>query len=410
LRYYQAGFFALVACLNVGGVSAVEPSTASLLDSIQREVELQNVDDASLKKLEKVLEIDYKNGRAHCLMGNCLDQLGLHEQAFEQLQLGVRYAPNDPHVLVELIKEYIKQKRIALARAMIEEAKRRFPNDHEIMFWLGNFYLSRGEVAEAMQQYREAYKSGDPLIGLPSAMAKIAFLKHDYEQALQYAEEDLHLNAKFLMANQIKGLALHHLGLYKDALPALRFSFDDDPREEEVAYAYAQSLYWIGDYAAALKVALVYLAMKANETEDDGKSERLVLDIIRRMPKAALVQVLKASPGVINAKVIGAYHLALAHVLDQSGLYDLAIGQYQTGLNLKANAGRGWYRLARDLELHTHDYDRALACYKKARLLSPENSQIKLSAMRLADRLRGRGDDLAWQLRDNLQKLSGLNP
>jgi len=98
-----------------------------------------------------------------------------------------------------------------------------------------------------------------------------------------------------------------------------------------------------------------------------------------------------------------AYHFALGDVLDRNGYNRLAMREYQTGLALKPDFGRAWYRLGLDYESIDHNYQAALECYKKASISLPGEKLIALQESRLEDRLANRKDDLAWQLKDKMR-------
>jgi len=409
LREHLISFLVIVAiatnCLCFAATSTPNQKEP-ILSRVQQELDKGQISDETSQELERLIEQDPRNARAHMLMGNALELLGLKEQALDQLKLAAHYAPNDPHTLVELIKEYIKLGQMEQAKIAMEDARKRFPKDYEIMFWLGNFYLSRGQYSDALHQYQAAYKSEKPILGLPSAMGQIALDGRKYGDAIAYADEDIRQRPDFPMANQIKGLALVHMGRYKEAVNPLKKAYNADPYKPDITYAFAQSLYWVGYNTAAMRPALLYLAMKANSNNNDMKASRLVSDIMSQLTERNVNIAISAISSRVPEKLKAAYHFALADLLDQRQFRSLAVTEYLNGLKIKPDFGKGWYALGLDYETGENKYAKALECYKKARLLAPENKQIMNQERRLQDRLAGRNDDVAWQLKDEIKKLS----
>jgi tetratricopeptide (TPR) repeat protein len=402
-------FLLLTFVGNAPCLAGVDPSQArqATLDRIAAEVETEHVSSASTQELEKILEGDPNNARAHLLMGESLELLGLRDQAAEQFKIAVSTGPNYPPAYVGLVKEYLRQGNIRQGKALIQEAKTRFPKDHEIEFWLGNFYQQREELKEAMEQYQAASKSEKPIFGLGSAIAKIELKQRRYYDAIVLAGQDLRLKPNYPLANEIKGMALHHVGRYKDAIAALSIAFAANPYNLEVTYAYAQCLYWLGDYKTAMAPALVNVAFKSRLNGNDPNSKRLLSQIIDRIGSENAV-----SQGIVNAGLkypinkMPAYHFALGDVLDRSGFNRLAMKEYETGLDLEPKFGRAWYRLGLDYESLDGNYKEALNCYEKARKYYPGDKQIVWQQARLEDRLANRKDDLAWQLKDRMRVLT----
>jgi len=397
--------FVSLALIRVDATAA--DTAQAILDRAQEQVDAGAVTGSTSQDLEKIVENDPKNARARLLMGECLQLIGLKEQALEQFKLALSYGPDYPPAYVGLVKELLREGQLGQARTLIQQAKAKFPKDHEIEFWLGNFYQSREQDTEAMRQYQEAAKSEKPIIGLGSAMGKIAFTSGKYFDAIVYANQDLRLKPKMPLANQIKGMALHEVGRFGEAIPPLAIAFNANAFNKDVSYAYAQSLYWKGDFKAALTPALMYLANTAHLNANDPKAKRLVSDVIARLPSEKVV-----SEGITSVVLIypinkmPAYHFALGDVLDRHGYTRIAMREYETGLRFKPDFGRAWYRLGLDYESKDGNYEAALDCYKKARLYLPGDKQLVWQQTRLEDRLANRKDDLAWQIKDKMRTLS----
>jgi tetratricopeptide (TPR) repeat protein len=382
-------------------------SSPNDLDEIEKQIEAGSVSDQIAQRLEKLVESDPKSSRARLLMGECLESMGLRDQALDQLKSAVALGSDYPKAYVGLVKEYVRLGKFPQAKAVLDQAKKRFPQDYEIDFWLGNFYQSRGMDTEAMAQYMEAIKSEKPIIGLASAIGRLKLKQHRAFEAVLYANLDLKVKPDFLMANEIKGLALYSVGRYKEALAPLAIAYRANPYNLDVAFAYAQCLYWKGDYKNALPPALVHLAFGARLSADDPKSKRLITDIISHMPSEnQIAEVIVTTGLTFPINKMPAYHFGLGDVLDRSGFHKLAMKEYDLGLKLKPDFGRAWFRLGLDYESFENNYQAALECYNNALKFRPNDKEISAQQARLDDRLANRKHDLAWQLKDKLRSLA----
>ncbi|PWU02562.1 MAG: hypothetical protein C5B53_01465, partial [Candidatus Melainabacteria bacterium] len=115
-------------CLATVTSSAVkQETTESTLDRIAQEVELESVSDRSYDDLAAILEKDPSNYRAHLLLGNCYELLGLPGESYEQYQLALKYGPNQLKAIVGMIKAETKTGRMAMASRLVNDAMKRFP-------------------------------------------------------------------------------------------------------------------------------------------------------------------------------------------------------------------------------------------------------------------------------------------
>jgi tetratricopeptide (TPR) repeat protein len=402
-----------LALLSIGGCpaawsnstdTATQESNNELLNRIQQEVDAENVAERSYTDLANILEKDPANYRAHLLLGNCYDLLGLPEQAYEQFQLALKYGPNEPKAIVAMIKEQTKSGRMRDASAMVDDASKRFPDNPEIKFWAGNFLYSQQRLKEAEQKYSEALSSKSKIFGLPTAMAVIRFRQKHYLEAVALANQDLAKNPNYVLANEVTGLSLMKLHLYDKAVKPMSVAFNANALKSIIAQEYAQALYWKGDYQLAMRPALVNLAVSSDLYSNDATSKSVLGNIMRHLNKKQVEAAIEDVSSKAGIDKSAAFHFALGDVLDRYGLKYLAINQYRKGLALEPGFGRAWYRLGVDLETYKHDYPEALKCLKKAAALLPEDESAQKHALRLEDRWPTYQADWAWQLKDWLKK------
>lgn len=379
-------------------------STDEVLNRIAKEVEAESVADKSYEELAKILEKQPNNFRARILLGNSYDILGMPEEAYEQYQLALKAAPNEPTAIVGMIKAETKTGRMHIAEALVKDALKRFPNNPEVKFWAGNFLFAKGQVKEAEAMFATAITSNKAIFGLPSALAVIRYQQKRYDEALFLAKKDLAKDPTSVLANELAGMSLMKLHRYSEAAKPLAVAFNANPLKSIMAEEYAQALYWKGNYTEALRPALVAMAATANLYSNDAFAKNVVGRILRHVNKKQLAEAISEVSGKLGIDKSAAFHFALGDVLDKYRFRELAIQQYKRGLEIEPGFGRAWYRLALDLENYAHDYPEALRCLKKANVASPEDQTISKHLLRLEDRYTTYGTDWAWQLKEWLRK------
>ena len=384
---------------------ATTESNDQILERISAEVDAGNVSDSSYEDLSRILEQDPRNSKAHLLLGNCYDALGLPGEAYEQYELAFKYAPNDTKALCGAIKAELHSGRLALATQLIENGIKRFPDNPELKFWKGSLLYSQNKMNEAEVLFQEALNSQTKIFGLPTAMATIRFRQKLYSDAATLVKEDLKKEPNSVLANEVLGLSLMRMRLYSKAVKPLAVAFQGNPGKSIIAEEYAQALYWAGDYRSALKPALINLALSADLYSNDPLSKTILGRILLHVKATDLSEAIDNVSGRFGIDKNAAFHFALGDVLDRYGFRELAMKQYRKGLDLQPGFGRGWYRLALDLECVNHDYEQALACLRKASSLLPEDESVSRHLLRFEDRYNNYHKDWAWQIKDWLRTL-----
>lgn len=386
--------------------SSLKQSTAfgPILDRIEEQVAKENVSDAAYGDLEKILEKEPTNYRAHLLLGNCYELLGLREQATQEYELATKYGPNSPTAVVELIKMQIRSGKVQSAMALLESATRKFPNDPDIMFWVGNYLFTQKRWNEAENAYLMALDKNKKILGLSSALGEIRLAQGHYGRAFVLAEDDLAIKKDFPLAHRVRGIALANTGRYQRAVPSLKVAFKYNPLADNVALLYAKSCIWSGLFSEALEPALLNLALNSSLETAALPEKELVITTVRKLPDKEVSEVTARVTKRLGMHNSAAFHFALGDAFDTAGRWQLATEQFRQGLVLDPSFGRGWYRLGKELELHTKNYDEALSYYQKASALEPSDAQISYHVNRLHDRLSSRPGDWAWKLKDLIRK------
>ncbi len=385
----SASAFTLVAPL----AGLATPEDDKLIAQIESESE-NEVQNSSLEKLQEIIARDPKNYRAHLVMAGFLDRMGLEDQAEEEYCQAVSYGPNDPKAMIELVKARFKRGQIDAAWALLREAQKKFKNDPEILYWVGNYMYKSKEIERAESMFVVALGSKKKIFGLHTALAAIRVRTRPGE-ALRFAEIDLAENPKYDLALRVKGFALMQLKQYERAAEPLKTVYEHDFKNEDLSKNYAECLYWLGRYEEALDPALQNLSSTASPYVNNVESKLLLFKILKRVPKNSI------APAI--AKVVerndrkgkhSAFYFALGDVLDGLNRQDLAILQYRRGLEIDPDFARGYFRLGKD-QLHVGKDEQALESFKKAYMLRPADPEIGAAYRRLQDRISIRNEDFA---------------
>ncbi len=397
-----AGGIALATLLAISAT----PYTVQAFESGRddRPLAEEKPDQKTLNRLAEAVEKNPNDVAARCELGACYDKLGLPDLAREQYSLAVKIAPNNPHLWINRVKQELKSGRSELAMHLIESAHERFANDPEVLFWYGNYSAAKQRIDEAAFAYQLALKQNSDVEGLRSALGEICLEKMRYGDALTLANEEIKTHPNFWLAYKVKAFALMGLRRPAQALAPLRVAYANYPTKATVARTYAHACIWCGNYQEGLEPALTFLDATSSLTTNDIGAKQMLSTILENLPKSVVEQELPAlSKKIQAAKPNAAYYFALGDTLDKLGLYELAIGQYTSGLKMEPEFARALFRLGSDYETARRDYRTALLLYAAANRLAPDDPEILSHLWRLNNRYKTRSNDLAWQLKDWMQ-------
>ena len=151
----------------------------SILDGIEQELLHKQVRPEAISQLTDLINHDPRNYRAHLLMGNYCDDLGLPEQAIVQYRLAFKYGPNQPEACLDLIQALVKSGEVNAAGSLLKQAVERFPNNPQVLLCAGNSLFAQGKSKEAEPFYRQAMQEAkEPVMGLSTALGRLQVQKN----------------------------------------------------------------------------------------------------------------------------------------------------------------------------------------------------------------------------------------
>ncbi|HMY56017.1 MAG TPA: tetratricopeptide repeat protein [Candidatus Obscuribacter sp.] len=404
---------ALSASLStVPGASAQEFSS-DLLDKYQEKVEKRELTDQELSRLAELAQAYKDNARVHLVYGLALDLVGLNDQALEQFKLSDKLGPKDSQAVVGIIHHLLSRGDKAAAKAMLDQAMERFPNDANVLYVLGRTLLDDKHGQEAESVLWRAYGLPNRPVGVAVSLAEL-IMPYKPELAVQYAQEDLKRQPDNRLGLAVLTEAYFNLGEYRKALaPAARI-FALDPFYRNCADLYARSLYWNGQYRQGLMPALYCLARQATYMGGNMPASEVIAQISQRVSSRDLSQALEE----FYQKTIGSgkdivrtpFYYYLAQALSRAGHHEQALAQIDRFLAADPRCVDAILFKGRLQETKLGDYQGALASYRLAHALLPYNPVCDQALVRLEERMSVRESDLAWLIRDGLRRLLNLPP
>ena len=364
---------------------------------------LSNVD---VEELERILEKQPKNVAAYVLMGNCLEKMGMPQQALEQYRKAAQLAPNDLTTIKAVAKFELSHGQNNAAHVLLTDSLRRYSNDPELIYLFGFYCTNVNELSEAKQLLERAIDMSPHIPGLAAKLAEVYLKLGRYQGAYQTANMAVEFEPQDPQGHMIKGIALSKLGYYSQATRPLSMAYTHMPYNPEVAKQLALSLNWSGSYEIALEPALMYLATEASLGRKIRPPQILLMELLRKIPEKKSRRLIREFSQELEGSTPNApYRVALGQVVDEIGMHDIAVECYRAALQTQPNNPTALFLLGKDLELIYGKYEDALLCYAKAEQIAPYNTDIADYHLRLQERLAHRQQDIAWQLRDWLTSL-----
>ena len=335
--------------------AAAPPSTSAQLEAIEKKIEKDELSDEVYAQLDSIITKEPTNYRAHLYLGNCYAKLGLPENAIEEFKLATKYGPNQPKAFVELVQQQIRLGQIPAAIELLNEAKRKFPNDPEVLFYSGTELFSKGKIPEAQYIWRLAMNKNKKILGLGSALGEVSLMQGDFPKAIALAQQDLAIKPDFAMANRIYGLALASTGKFEQSIAPLNKAYEQQPFKQGLAENLAACAVWAGKWKIALEPSIIALGATANLDNNNPKEKKRLYEVFQHVTPKEIAFAIEAATIKIGTRPPAAYFFALGDVLDSVNMRKLAIDQYRRGLQEEPAFGRAWFRLGKDLEIYAKD-------------------------------------------------------
>jgi tetratricopeptide (TPR) repeat protein/arylsulfatase A-like enzyme len=185
--------------------------------------------DQARDAFDKALEIDPLNGDAHNGLARILIEEGKMEEAQKELEVALRFLPNDRRVLGTLAALNNKKKQYDEAVTLARRALEINENDAQALNGLGSALRNLGDLAGARQAFEKVLERNPRYVPCIINLAQVYLAERREEKAAELYERALAINPR-------QPMALFNLGTYKvsrgqtaEALEYYRRAIEADP-------------------------------------------------------------------------------------------------------------------------------------------------------------------------------------
>ncbi|WP_263452489.1 tetratricopeptide repeat protein [Hyalangium gracile] len=266
---------------------------------------------------------------------------------------------------------YLRLRRNAEARAQLEEAAQKAPDDAGVRAGLGELALTENKVDLAAQEFEKSAQLNPSLAEAYLGLSRVALLAGDLEKARLHANKALELDPHLLKDGRLqRGTVLWRIGQLDEAVAELEKAKEEDPRSVTIPITLGAVLYEKGDMPNAEKnlslaltrepsnhEALYYLAMvKAKRAEFTGAIEQMKL-AVDKAPKRP------------------DYHYALGEIYRKDERFAEAIEEWKKTIELDPKKADAYEALGR-VYLDTGKIEDAITSLESALTVDPKRKRV----------------------------------
>jgi tetratricopeptide (TPR) repeat protein len=400
----------LLGSLPVWSANSVTTSsskqTAAANDDAALAAIEKKIDDPEHKPAEVLQELQVYLGKhpnyakAHFDAGVVLDRMGYRSLAEQEFTTADKLDPTKPASALNLFRIKIQNDQLADAKSFLQYVAQRFPEDGSVYLMRGLLLMQSGRFEDAQAVFEVALKQNKSITGLPSALGVIRIKQMRFDEAVALTDKDLADNPNHPSALLVKGEALVRMGKYSEAIPVLEKAFATSPYEKKAAAALlATACANRGKYVQALTPALWNLGL-ASTRNDMGNSKNLVSFLLSQVSQRdAQLAINKVDEQMKDTVVRPRLHFALGDIYDKTDHNDLALVEYERGLQIDPQFGRANYRMGRD-KFITGKYVPAISYCRTAADKLPYDPEVQAYWQRLSERMSAKKQDIAWSIKD----------
>lgn len=368
--------------------------------------ESQTLTEPQLKLLNSTIENNPNNALAHFILGRFYEKSNYGTIAADEYDKASKLDPKNPVYLVSLAQIKLRLGETDTATQLAVEAAQRFPDNYPALMTAGILMQRQNRNSKAEEYYRQALRLKKSSAEIASVRADSLYKQGLYSSALQEANHALAVNKNSFLAHATRGKILLLLHEKQAAFVNLAAAFDLDPFNTEIAKLYIKTSIELGQPKNAIKPALLILPTTIEDPQFLKRSKQFLMHWLPHMPQAESQALVEEVGNMFEGTKYGAlFYFCMGDIYDRMKQPYEAMHCYKTGLERDPNYARGYLRLGEDLETVLHDYRGAMAMYRKAYQLLPQDPEIVIRYNSLADRLPIARNDLAWRLKDWLQSL-----
>ncbi len=378
------------------GLSKRDP----FLESIMKGLQDRRANPEGLKKLSAFISEHPNDADAHLVLARAYMTLGMDSMYVEEIEKAWRLSPNQITFLLVALRSRSVAHDSAGFESLAEEAFKTYHDNAKKLVLLAKSFQGSDQPELALKFFQRAHQLDPQVHKILSSYCAALLAKKQYAAVLIEVKPLLADKESSAFAELMSGIALYHLNAPEKALPLLQKACAANPTQADVAEAYFDVLLALGKRQEALKPGLVALAMQLPMSERFDELKKKILPVVLVASAANLKDgidyVASLHPSTMQ---LAYFYFGLGDLLDKSGKIVSAIECYANGLKIDEGFGRGYMRLAHDLELLGRDPDQILSFYEKAASYTPSDPEVVSRCERMTTRVRASGKDIAGRMK-----------
>lgn len=399
----------LLAQSNASFAFAVEPvpSKADSAQELSKIIEKRNLTQGELETAIKFVEKHPSDVDGHLLLARAYELAGMEHLASEELLDAWRLNPKAITPLISAISKIIMEADETAYQKLIAEAMKVYAKNPTELGVLALISQKNHDKKSAAAFLQAALKNNPSDIDALSAYSSMLIEEHKYSAVLDETEKlsKLQLDAsKKARVNLLRGLAFFRMNQIHRAIPYLRDSYQADPKQYELCRAYFEALVADKQFDAALEPALMCLALYPPFFNGLDKLKSKIEPIMRlSKSKNINAAIVKVKKNISDGMQLAYFNFALGDLMDRLGNFQAGENFFIAGLNLDPSFGRGYMRLAADMERLGEDEDAIEGLYKKALEADTNDPEIAARYHRFLARKKVAKTDLALKIKTNMR-------
>lgn len=182
-----------------------------------------------------------------------------------------------------------------------------------------------GDSAVAIEKYRAMLKLAPHLAPAYNNLGMLYFNEHDYTHAVQVLKRGLELNPEMPTASALLGMTYFEMGQYEEAEPLLEAAVHTNPNDDNLVMELARTLVSQGKYDAATPHLRSYLGRHPK----DQQAWYLLGKAYLQLSEDALGKIVQIDPNSVVA------HEVAGEIDESMHNYDGALAEYKKAVDLE---------------------------------------------------------------------------
>ncbi len=191
--------------------------------------------DVTLKALEKLKEMSYKDPFVYFQLATFYKEAGDNDKRLEVIKFGRKLLPSNTDILDLEIGYYVEMNNTDELLSSIKSAIDLNPNDSELYLNLGIIYEKTNNLADAEKAYKKSLELDETNVGALYNMGVLV-----YNRAVEMVTETNKLPVNSKTLPQIRKLEEEYNKVFRQSLPYFEKALQYDPSEKSTLMALSE--------------------------------------------------------------------------------------------------------------------------------------------------------------------------